>query len=124
MTNFNSVKKFMKVFGQEVKEKPAFPNDKIVNLRYGLILEELNELKNAQKSGEIEDIEEEVGDVLFSVVNLSRFFNVAAEDMLRKANRKFIKRFKKIEQKLKEKGKKLEDSNLEEMGDIWEKSKN
>ena len=86
--------------------------------------EELNELKQAQKFGEIENIKEEIGDVLFSVVNLSRFFNVAAEDMLRQANRKFIKRFKNIEQKLKEKGKKLEDSNLEEMGKIWEQAKN
>ena len=58
------------------------------------------------------------------MVNLSRFFNVAAEDMLRRANRKFIKRFKSIEQKLKEKGKKLEDSNLEEMEKIWEQAKN
>ena len=45
--------------------------------------EELNELKQAQKFGEIENIKEEIGDVLFSVVNLSRFFKVAAEDMLK-----------------------------------------
>ena len=44
--------------------------------------------------------------------------------MLRQANRKFIKRFKNIEQKLKEEGKKLEDSNLEEMEKIWEQAKN
>ena len=74
--------------------------------------------------GDIDNIKEEIGDVLFSMVNLSRFFNVPAEDMLRQANRKFIKRFKKIEKKLEEKGKKLEDSNLEEMGEIWEKAKN
>ena len=57
------------------------------------------------------------------MVNLSRFFNVAAEDMLRQANRKFIKRFKNIEQKLKEEGKKLEDSNLEEMEKFGNKQK-
>ena len=56
-------------------------------------------------------------------MNLSRFFNVAAEDMLRQSNRKFIRRFKKIEQKLKEEGKKIEDSTLKEMGIIWEQAK-
>ena len=44
--------------------------------------------------------------------------------MLRKANRKFIKRFKKVEQKIKEQGKQLEDSDIKEMGKIWEQSKN
>ena len=86
--------------------------------------EELNELKQAQQLGEIENIKEEIGDVLFSVVNLSRFFNVAAEDMLRQANRKFIRRFKIVEQKIKEKGKSLEESDVGEMGKIWEQAKN
>ena len=47
MTNFEKVKKFMQTFGQEVKSKPSFPNDRIVKLRYGLIDEELSELKLA-----------------------------------------------------------------------------
>jgi tetrapyrrole methylase family protein/MazG family protein len=85
--------------------------------------EELNELKSAQEKRDIENIKEEIGDVLFSVVNLSRFFDIPAEDMLRKTNRKFITRFQTIERELKEKGKKLENSNLEEMEKIWEKSK-
>ena len=59
----------------------------------------------------------------FSVVNLSRFLGFSAEDMLRETNRKFIYRFKKIEQELKENGKQLEDCNIEEMERIWEKSK-
>ena len=50
------------------------------------------------------------------MVNLSRFFNVAAEDMLRYTNRKFIKRFQYIEQKLKNEGRKLEDCSLEKDG--------
>ena len=114
------------VRAQRLQEKASYAGfdwDKIEDA-WGKLDEELNELKQAQKFGEIENIKEEIGDVLFSVVNLSRFFNVAAEDMLRQANRKFIKRFKKIEKKLEEKGKKLEDSNLEEMGEIWEKAKN
>ena len=114
------------VRAQRLQEKASYAGfdwDKIDGA-WGKLYEELNELKHAQQLGEIENIKEEIGDVLFSVVNISRFFNVAAEDMLRQANRKFINRFKKIEQKLKEKGKKIEDSNLEEMGKIWEKAKN
>tara|TARA_Y100001970_G_C14154919_1_gene814988 strand:+ start:319 stop:1104 length:786 start_codon:yes stop_codon:yes gene_type:complete len=85
--------------------------------------EELNELKLAQKIGEIENIKEEIGDVLFSIVNLSRFFDIPAEDMLRATNQKFINRFQKIEEELKAKGRKLENSTLEEMEKIWEKAK-
>ena len=47
MTNFESVKKFMETFGQEIKEKASFPNEKITSLRYELIKEELEELKEA-----------------------------------------------------------------------------
>ena len=51
MTNFESVKKFMETFGQEIKEKACFPNDKIISLRYDLIKEELEELKEAMIKG-------------------------------------------------------------------------
>ena len=114
------------VRAQRLQEKASYVGfdwDKIDGA-WEKLYEELNELKHAQQLGEIDSIKEEIGDVLFSMVNLSRFFNVAAEDMLRQANRKFINRFKKIEQKLRENGKKIEDSNLEEMGEIWEKAKN
>ena len=52
MTNFESVKKFMETFGQEIKEKAAFPNAKITSLRYELIKEELEELKEAIDNGD------------------------------------------------------------------------
>ena len=87
------------------------------------IHEEINELKSAQESGNMENFKEEIGDVLFSVVNLSRFFDIPAEDMLRATNQKFTFRFQKIEKELKAKGKKLENSTLDEMDEIWEKSK-
>ncbi len=87
------------------------------------IHEEINELKSAQETGNIENFKEEIGDVLFSVVNLSRFFDIPAEDMLRATNQKFTSRFQKIEEELKSKGKQLENSTLEEMDEIWEKSK-
>tara|TARA_B100001248_G_scaffold140051_1_gene105132 strand:+ start:2071 stop:2859 length:789 start_codon:yes stop_codon:yes gene_type:complete len=114
------------VRAQRLQEKASYAGfdwDKIDGV-WEKLDEELNELKQAQELGVIENVKEEIGDVLFTVVNLSRFFNVAAEDMLRKANRKFIKRFKKVEQKIKEQGKQLEDSDIKEMGKIWEQSKN
>ena len=49
MTNFESVKKFMETFGQEIREKAGFPNEKITSLRYDLIKEELDELKEAME---------------------------------------------------------------------------
>ena len=113
------------VRAQRLQEKASyvgFDHDNIEDA-WEKLNEELNELKSAQEKRDIENIKEEIGDVLFSVVNLSRFFNIPAEDMLRKTNRKFITRFQTIERELKEKGKKLENSNLEEMEKIWEKSK-
>ena len=113
------------VRAQRLQEKASyvgFDHDNIEGA-WEKLNEELNELKSAQEKRDIENIKEEIGDVLFSVVNLSRFFDIPAEDMLRKTNRKFITRFQTIERELKEKGKKLENSNLEEMEKIWEKSK-
>ena len=113
------------VRAQRLQEKASyagFDHDNIEDA-WEKLNEELNELKSAQEKRDIENIKEEIGDVLFSVVNLSRFFDIPAEDMLRKTNRKFITRFQTIERELREKGKKLENSNLEEMEKIWEKSK-
>ena len=113
------------VRAQRLQEKASyagFDHDNIEDA-WEKLNEELNELKSAQEKRDIENIKEEIGDVLFSVVNLSRFFDIPAEDMLRKTNRKFITRFQAIERELKENGKKLEDSTLEEMEKIWEKSK-
>ncbi len=85
--------------------------------------EEMRELKEAIKSGQSEKIEEELGDVLFSIVNIARFLKVDPEAALRKTNRKFEKRFKKIEEILKEKGKSPKDMSLQEMDLIWEEIK-
>ena len=113
------------VRAQRLQEKASYAGFDLDNIEdaWEKLNEELNELKSAQEKKDIENIKEEIGDVLFSVVNLSRFFDIPAEDMLRKTNRKFITRFQTIERELKEKGKKLENSNLEEMEKIWEKSK-
>ena len=64
MTNFEKVKQFMITFGQEVKDKPEFPNDKIVDLRIKLIEEELKELKDAIKNKDIVEVADALTDIL------------------------------------------------------------
>ena len=83
MTNFNSVKKFMETFGQEVKTKPEFPNDKIVRLRYDLIKEELDEFKQALKDKDLKEVADSLTDILYVTygaghafgINLDKCFN-------------------------------------------------
>jgi len=65
MTNFDSVKKFMETFGQEVKTKPEFPSEKIVNLRYGLIKEELEEFEQALKDKNLTEVADSLTDILY-----------------------------------------------------------
>ncbi len=85
--------------------------------------EEILELKKVVKSGELEKIEEEFGDLLFAIVNYARFLKVNPESALNKAIEKFIKRFQFIEKELKSQGKDIYTSTLEEMDALWEKSK-
>ncbi len=87
------------------------------------IHEELEETKQAVKSGDRKHIEEEIGDLIFAVVNLARFLKFDAEDLSRKSVDKFIKRFKQVEKELNDNGKSLEESTLEEMDAIWNKNK-
>ena len=65
MSNFDDVKSFMQTFGQEVKIKAEFPKEKIVKLRYDLIKEELNELKNAIKTKNLKEIADALTDILY-----------------------------------------------------------
>ena len=87
------------------------------------IHEEILELKEAQLSNNKKHIEEEIGDVIFAVVNLARFLEISAENSLRKTNKKFINRFKKVEEGIKEQGKEIDDATLEEMDAIWNEAK-
>jgi|TARA_B100001093_G_C26549557_1_gene893888 predicted HAD superfamily Cof-like phosphohydrolase len=65
MTNFESVRKFMETFGQEIKEKAEFPNEKIISLRYDLIKEELDELKEAMDNNDIKEVADALTDILY-----------------------------------------------------------
>jgi MazG family protein len=85
--------------------------------------EEIQECKEAINKNDVENIEEEIGDLLFSVVNLSRKLNVDAESALRKTIKKFKLRFNFVEINLKKEGKNIYETNLEEMDRLWEMAK-
>ncbi|NEQ50505.1 MAG: nucleoside triphosphate pyrophosphohydrolase [Leptolyngbya sp. SIO3F4] len=88
------------------------------------VQEELQELREEEvQGGSKERIEEEFGDVLFSMINYARFIGINPEDALEKTNRKFIQRFQYLEAKTKEAGKNLHDMSLEEMDVFWEEAK-
>ena len=83
------------------------------------ISEEMEELKNAQKKNNKDEILEELGDTIFSLINLARFLGISADDALRKSNNKFINRFKMIEDEINKRGKNIEESSFNELEDIW-----
>jgi tetrapyrrole methylase family protein/MazG family protein len=85
--------------------------------------EELNEFKEALESKDQKGIEDELGDILFMLVNISRFISVNPEDALRKTISKFIHRFRYIEMKAAEQGKKLLNMTLQEMDRLWDEAK-
>jgi XTP/dITP diphosphohydrolase len=88
------------------------------------ITEEINELKQNVESGKSQpELEDELGDVLFSIVNYARFLKLNPEDALRRTVKKFKERFQKIEEYARENNKELEHMTLDEMDEIWEKAK-
>ena len=76
MTNFESVKKFMETFGQEIKEKAGFPNEKITSLRYDLINEELDELKEAMDNKDIKEVADALTDILYVTYGAGHAFGI------------------------------------------------
>ncbi|MBQ9435384.1 MAG: nucleoside triphosphate pyrophosphohydrolase [Bacteroidales bacterium] len=84
--------------------------------------EELSELKT-EVEAQSEHIEEEFGDVLFSLINYARFIHVNPEDALEKTNKKFIKRFQYMEERAHAQGKQLSDMTLDEMEALWQEAK-
>ena len=76
MTNFESVKKFMQTFGQEVRTKAGFPNDKIVNLRLDLIREELSELRKAIEEKDIKEVADALTDILYVTYGAGHAFGI------------------------------------------------
>ena len=76
MTNFDSVRKFMETFGQEIKQKAEFPDDKITNLRYDLIEEELKEFKEAIAKRDIKEVADALTDILYVTYGAGHAFGI------------------------------------------------
>ncbi len=76
MTNFESVKKFMQTFGQEVRTNASFPNDKIIKLRIDLIREELSELNEAIEKKDIKEVADALTDILYVTYGAGHAFGI------------------------------------------------
>ena len=87
------------------------------------IQEEILELEIERKADNRENISEEIGDILFTIVNLTRHFNLDPEDIMRKSNLKFENRFRAMENHAKENNVALDKMNLEELEELWQKIK-
>lgn len=111
--------------GQKIQKRVArvgFDWDNIVDV-IDKIDEELIEVKESLKDNDLNAIENEIGDLFFSIVNLCRFVDLQAEETLRKSNRKFINRFKRLESVFEKQGKSLTDQTLAELDAVWEQVK-
>jgi MazG family protein len=85
--------------------------------------EELAELDEARKAGSQEDLQDEVGDLLFVIVNIARFLKVDPEQALRGTNSKFRRRFEHVEKGLEAQGKSPREASIEEMESLWQEAK-
>ena len=108
---------------QEKVSKVGFDWEKREDV-WDKVQEEICELQKAEAEGNQKELEDEMGDLIFSIVNYSRFIGINPENALRRTNEKFVKRFRFIEKKIGELNKSITDSNLEEMDKFWEESKN
>ena len=89
MSNFESVKVFMRTFGQEIKDKPSFPSAKITQLRYSLIKEELNELKEAIDKNNLKEVADALTDILYVTYGAGHAFGIDLDgcfDEVQKSN--------------------------------------
>ena len=90
---------------------------------WGKVKEEIIELKEEVKNGDLDKIESEFGDVLFALINYSRFIGINPENALEKTNKRFINRFQIMERLIKSKNLDLSEMKLKEMDVFWEKAK-
>jgi MazG family protein len=107
---------------QERAAKVSFDWNKLTDV-VDKLEEELKELKSAISVNNRQEIEEEMGDMLFSLVNISRFLEISAEDSLRKSNEKFICRFKYIEESFDNNYDQMKKAGLDELDKKWEEAK-
>ncbi|HLY72432.1 MAG TPA: nucleoside triphosphate pyrophosphohydrolase [Puia sp.] len=103
---------------QEKAKQVGFEWEKTADV-WEKVKEEINELHEAIDSENHLKIEEEFGDLVFSLINYARFLQIDAENSLEKTNKKFISRFNQMEKEAAQQGKNLSDMSLEEMNNIW-----
>lgn len=87
------------------------------------LTEEVEEFKEAVRAGDESNMEEELGDILFTLVNAGRFLKIDAEEALRKSNNKFILRFGHIERIIKKEGKEMSETPFERLEELWQEAK-
>ncbi len=106
---------------EKVQEKAAGVGFDFENYEQVLekVYEELDELKKSKEKGDVRDIEEELGDLMFTVVNLSRFLQLNAENSLTNATNKFINRFVGIERLAQQESKSLNEMSVNELNVLW-----
>ena len=110
---------------QKIQKKAAlvgFDWDNIEDV-HKKVKEEYKELLDECKQGNIKYIKEELGDLLFSIVNLARFLHIDSEEALNLTNQKFINRFEFMEENASKLHKKLEDLTLDQMEELWQSAK-
>lgn len=107
---------------QEKAARVGFDWDQIGDV-WKKVEEEVREVREALESGTVRDVEEEIGDFLFALVNLTRFLKVHPEESLQKTTNKFIRRFRHIEARARENNRQLSDMTLEQMDVLWEEAK-
>ncbi len=112
MTNFEKVKKFMQVFGQEVKTTAAFPGEKIVKLRCDLIDEELTELKMAIKKKDIVEVADALTDILYVTYGAGHAFGINLDKCFKEVQNSNMSKLGKDEKPIyNEKGKVMKGPN-------------
>ena len=107
---------------QEKASKVGFDWDKKEQV-WEKVIEEIEEMHKSEKEETHEELENEIGDVFFAMVNYSRFLEINPEYALRNSIKKFVRRFNYIEDKINESGRKINESNLAEMDKYWNESK-
>jgi MazG family protein len=108
---------------QEKASKVGFDWEKKEDV-WKKVIEEIEEMHKSEKEESQEELENEIGDVFFALTNYARFLGINPEIALRGTNEKFIRRFRYVEKKINETGRKINESNLAEMDKYWEESKN
>ena len=112
MSNFDFVKTFMKAFGQRVAVKPGFPDDKTMKLRFDLIQEELNELKDAMETKNLKEIADALTDILYVTYGAGCAYGIDLDECFKEVQRANMSKLGKDEKPIfNEKGKVMKGPN-------------